>query len=220
MNTTIPPIPEIDCKYRTHPSCALLDAELGWSHGCPEEVCRQCLSKGGPDSAEAADYRLMVQKRWVAVVRANIGKASEQHIKALVQRHLTKEEADLLMADPEVTWAVSRVRAWADARPSWEQAISFGKALLSRGFTGKKVDLTIKGVRHTSCFGETLEGVKVQEPCPSLYLSKEKDHHYCNACGCGDKHLTHLDQDDSGYSKLDFPHLECPRKRPGFSNSL
>ena len=216
----IPPTPQIPCPFRLPHSCSLLNAELGWEHGCPESVCRTCLSLTGPDSPEARDFRLATQKKWIRVVLDNLGSATEAHIKALVQRHLTPQELQDLLANPETAWALEKTKAWAEARPSWEMALSFGKALLSRGFTGTKVDLTIKGTRHMSCFGETLEGTKVQEPCPSLALSHDKVHHYCNACGCGDKGLTHLDPNPDGYSKLDYPHLECPRKRPGFSNSL
>lgn len=227
--TQTPPPPElkptliekVDCPYRLpNHTCALLNAELGWDHGCPPATCKQCKSHGDPDSPAAVDFRLTVQKEWVQVIIRNLGSVSEQHIKALKQRHLTPEQFQALLDNPETAWALERTRAWAEARPSWDQAVSFGKALLSKGFTGKKVDITIKGKRHVSCFGETLEGAKVQEPCPSLTLSRDGKHHFCNACGCGDKHLTHLEADENGYSKLDFPHLECPRKRPGFSNSL
>lgn len=215
-----PPV-RVDCRYRNHPhTCALIDAELGWRAGCSPETCAKCKAHGDPDSPEARDFRLSLQKEWVQAVVKNLHIASEEHIKALKQRHLTPVEFEALLANPETAWALAKTKAWAEARPSWDQAVSFGKALLSKGFTGKKVDITIKGKRHVSCFGETLEGTKVQEPCPSLTLSRDGKHHFCNACGCGDKHLTHLEADENGYSKLDFPHLECPRKRPGFSNAL
>jgi len=217
---TPPPIPVIECKYRNPHSCALINAELGWEHGCPESVCRECLSKEGPDSPSSSDFRTRITLEWVQSVRSNLHAATEEHLKALVQRHLTREESLKMMEDPEVQWALRKVKAWAEARPTWEMALSFGKALLSRGFTGTKVDITVKGQRHVSCFGETLEGKKVQEPCPSLALSRDGTHHYCNACGCGDKGMTTLDPDGDGYSKLDYPQLMCPRQRPGFSNSL
>lgn len=69
-------------------------------------------------------------------------------------------------------------------------------------------------LRQLSCFGDPSLGMA---PCPSL--RGEPGSRWCGACGCGERKRARLDPDDQGRSKLQFTYLECPRRRPGFSNA-
>lgn len=112
---------------------------------------------------------------------------------------------------------------WDKARPFWEMAESFVRSMASRGLSGKRVSLPILQARELSCFGEvksaTTEGSYSKlmyphlpcpakrigfsnhkgdantggGPCKNLSLSKDGQHHYCNACRCGDTSLARLD---------------------------
>jgi len=48
-------------------------------------------------------------------------------------------------------------------------------------------------------------------PCSELQRTKKGD--FCRACGCGMKPEAEL------HTKLNYAYLECPLKKPGFSNS-
>ena len=104
-----------------------------------------------------------------------------------------------------------------------QRAKSFAQSVVSRGIVstvksavsgsncGARVDELTYQLRRLSCFGN---GADIPS-CPKLALGKHG--HYCNACGCGDRSIASLDGDD--YTKLHYPFLNCPLKRPGFSNA-
>ncbi len=117
--------------------------------------------------------------------------------------------------------------AWMKAKDSWKRAsdwlgqqagkaASLGKSLISE-VVGPEIPLPTLQKRHVSCFGKTVEGDYVQPPCQNLTKSEKHRTHYCGGCGCGDTVLTQLEPGLVA-SKLLFPHLECPLKKPGFSN--
>lgn len=91
----------------------------------------------------------------------------------------------------------------------------FAASLASRGLENNKTDLATKQLRVLSCFG----GLNITSSCPFLKKSQTNpSKHFCGKCGCGDKKHTWLIANDSEYSKLDYPVLNCPMKMPGFSN--
>lgn len=97
-------------------------------------------------------------------------------------------------------------------------AVSFAKAKLSKGLNNKTVSLDVYYERRKSCFGVDSNDRQVQEACPFLRKSQLFENaHYCGACRCGDKKRALLDYGE--YPKLQYPSLDCPKKRPGFSNS-
>jgi hypothetical protein len=89
----------------------------------------------------------------------------------------------------------------------------FAMSIASRGMDNKKTDLDTKKLRYVSCFG--LDEIP---PCEKLTKSEKSNFYYCGACGCGDHSHTWLIKEQGDYSKLDYPHLTCPFKMPGFSN--
>jgi hypothetical protein len=84
---------------------------------------------------------------------------------------------------------------------------------------GTELPLPILNRRHISCFGKDLEGNYVSPPCENLRLSKNGTTHHCGGCGCGDNKLTQLEPGLTA-SKLLYPNLQCPMKKPGFSNEF
>lgn len=102
-----------------------------------------------------------------------------------------------------------------------DKAVSFGKAVASRGITNKKASDKAIELRRLSCHGNP--DIKLP-PCSERKDSvKFPRSFYCGACGCGDKAHTQLInmKDDKGvekYCKLDYPMVTCPLKMPGFSN--
>lgn len=203
-------------QYENH-QCKLISEFLGWDHGCPTSICDQCLALGGPSSEKAAAFRADVSKKWISNVIASIHKQRPSTLEAL-KKHMSSADWAALAASPEGRACITKQTSWNTVKPTWEKAEAFIKSQLSKGITSKRVELTVKNQRHISCFGTNLNGDKVAEPCSALTLSDDKQHHFCNSCGCGDKAIAHLDSD--GYSKLDYPYLECPRRRPGFSNEI
>lgn len=91
--------------------------------------------------------------------------------------------------------------------------MAFAMAIASRGILNTKIDIDTKKLRYVSCFG--LDDIL---PCRNLEKSTKSNYHYCKGCGCGDHSHTWLQKEDSEYSKLDYPSLECPLKMPGFTN--
>lgn len=89
----------------------------------------------------------------------------------------------------------------------------FAMSIASRGMDNKSTDLETKKLRYISCFG--LNDIP---PCSKLTKSKKSDFYYCGGCGCGDHQHTWLTREEGEYAKLDYPHLTCPLKMPGFSN--
>lgn len=116
-------------------------------------------------------------------------------------------------------------QAATDIIPLAKAAKSFSKSLLSRGLDDKTVDQTTRALRVTSCHGDA-----DIPPCPARDFSVENRYHYCNACRCGEREMARLSErgsdqnapqfDPEGYDKLQYPYLECPRARLGFSNGV
>jgi hypothetical protein len=95
----------------------------------------------------------------------------------------------------------------------FQKMVMFAASLASRGINNTKTDIETKKLRVLSCFGHD-----EISPCQHLKLSKNKQNHYCDKCGCGDHKHTWLVKSSEEYSKLDYPKLDCPLKMPGFTN--
>lgn len=101
------------------------------------------------------------------------------------------------------------------------KAVSFGRAMASKGISAKKAESKTLELRKLSCHGDPSKNLP---PC-SERKNSEKFHgsFYCGGCGCGDKAHTQLinmknEDGTEKYSKLDYPKVTCPLKMPGFSN--
>lgn len=124
---------------------------------------------------------------------------------------LREDAVDRVLAtirdNPEVAMKVKSFAGWQRTQLSWRAAVNWGKSKASRVLGS--VPLKVLEVRRQSCFGKNASGA-----CPMM--KKHTDgFHYCGACGCGVREDTRLDGDPS---KLEFPYLQCPLGRPGFSN--
>lgn len=105
-------------------------------------------------------------------------------------------------------------RGWNTVKETWTKAEVFFTSAKSRGLVatatntgGEKAPEDVITLRKQQCFGG----------CSQLrYTIDQKP--FCGACGCGSNKLAILTSED-GYSKLDYPYLECPLKKPGFSNA-
>jgi hypothetical protein len=140
--------------------------------------------------------------------------------------YLRQYPSKLVKASPAV---IAKKRRWAKVLASWSAAFSYGRALGSsttlKGVKTRRVAPERRALRVLSCFGDQAGGVA---RCPSLAFSPNNQFHYCNDCECGEREEARLSGigstderpilDGNEYLKLDFPELECPRKRPGFSN--
>jgi len=70
-----------------------------------------------------------------------------------------------------------------------------------RSVTSGQASPEIVAQRVNSCYA----------PCSELLRTRKGD--FCRACGCGMKPEAEL------HNKLNYACLECPLKKPGFSNS-
>lgn len=78
----------------------------------------------------------------------------------------------------------------------------FGKAYsYLKSISSGKASPEVIAQRAQSCYA----------PCSELLRTKNGD--FCRACGCGMRPEAEL------HRKLGYAYLECPLKRPGFSNS-
>lgn len=199
----------LECPQRSKAGdksvCNLISGRVGWRCVVSQKTCEECLA-ATPEVA--ALVRERAASRVIEGAKRSFKSQEPTVSRILAERHMGAEGLSLL-ADIEIDPYRTPKSGWARVKQTWQDAQDFVAAMKSRGLDDKKVELTVKGVRHDSCFGE---------PCPSLRLSDDGVHHYCGACGCGDSSLALLDSD--GYSKLDYPELKCPRRRPGFVNSL
>lgn len=115
-----------------------------------------------------------------------------------------------------------------DQYKDWEEAGSFINVLLHpdkiksfvKAFTSKAIHgpaaYEVINQRHIACYGTTLSGKYVHQPCPSLHSDPVTGHDYCKACGCGKWKKARLNpqkSDDWTTSKLAYPSLTCPRGR-------
>lgn len=210
MNTTPAELArERECAYRRNHSCAHINAALGWTHSFPLDSCTTCFQMD-PSSPEAAAYRAKVVDLTISVVKGMAPSALKPRLADALTRHLTPEEKAILDADPTLKAKRESEARWDRVRPSWTNAASFIKSLKSRGLANHRVPLPVLQVRRQSC------GLEGSTTCPALRTSRDGTTHYCGECGCGDTPLAQLD--GPGYTKLDYPYLECPRGMPGFSN--
>jgi hypothetical protein len=99
------------------------------------------------------------------------------------------------------------------------RAVQYLRSLLSRalaaGGLGARVHPTAKEARRISCNGvegalDPCEHRLPSAACPGSFI--------CGACGCGDNRSVLVGGDVPPYEKLDYPHLVCPVRMPGFSN--
>lgn len=205
-----------ECSARAHGRCALVDTAIGAAvTSVGKDKCDECFALGGIEGGEG------VRAKIVELTLEGIRKAP--HLLREEDRQLLqKTRLETLTVAPGTS---SPKQRWDKVRGTWEMAESFVKAMKSRGAGaifggGKRVELTIKERRHVSCFGRDLQQQQVALPCEALALSADGVHHFCNDCQCGDRALAWLDGEEGEYTKLDYPYLECPRKRAGFSNAL
>lgn len=217
-DTTPQTLPDfkVQCSlFTTSRTCQDIDAQVGWKVGLSPPTCEACQKCGAPEHPDAVAVRdALIQKVLDHYSTADeLVKAPPEVIKAMMTLHLDEGSVKSLMNHPDFDYALNRKERWAKVRSTWEMAESFVKSALSRGVFNKRVELTVKMKRIESCFGG--EG---KEPCPSLSFNPLAKRHFCNACGCGERPVAFLDGDPSQYTKLDYPYLECPRERPGFSN--
>ena len=126
---------------------------------------------------------------------------------------------------PESSKKIENVKKWQSVKNTWEKADSFVSSIKSRGVVssilnilnindsaGERVSDEIYNTRRLSCFGNPEKNIP---QCDQLKESNDFGY-FCGACGCGKNKLAKLDGD--GYTKLHYPYLECPLKKPGFSN--
>tara|TARA_Y100000004_G_C8916814_1_gene413466 strand:- start:83 stop:604 length:522 start_codon:yes stop_codon:yes gene_type:complete len=93
-----------------------------------------------------------------------------------------------------------------------KKAITFGRAIVSRGLYDNMADEETIAKRELSCHGNDLI-----EPCPQRQDSKKfPGRTICGACGCGDKPRNFLNGE--GYLKTYYPSVSCPVQMPGFDN--
>lgn len=210
----------LECRCRGSGTCALMIRRLGWVHGMPIDDCDVCWSLGGERAEEAELFRA---KNAAAVVGAFTRQALDTDEKppreilvALTVFHRTITE-DRFSA-PDMQNAVKAPIRWVHVRSSWEKAESFLRAAASKLLAA--VSPFDRGLRQQACFGETLDGDRVGPRCQ--LLKEGVRGFYCGACGCGERKLaiigTLTKKGVGEPSKLDFPDLQCPLEKEGFSN--
>ena len=124
---------------------------------------------------------------------------------------------------------VQKQQQWQAVRGTWQQAGTFMEAVKSRGIvataldvlsvdntSGERVSDEVLALRKLSCFGD---GSEKYPPCISLKVDLAGSQ-FCGACGCKSNKLAILTSSDPNeYTKLHYPNLQCPLKKPGFSNA-
>ncbi len=206
---------ESECPHRWRGQCHVLNAMIGWSTALPLAECDKCW-QAGRDTDRAAEIRSDFHQRVVQLAKANTAHLSENVLRTLIRDYLTIEEAEKLVEDQGAGWSQSRPARWAAVQRSWEMAKSFSSAMMSKGFAGTRADDRTKSQRWISCFGQAPDGAAAGQPCDALRWTADHEHAFCGDCGCGDHRRAHLN--GTPYGKLEYPYLECPRGRPGFSN--
>jgi hypothetical protein len=211
----------MQCPARSKGRCILLSMELGWDHGLPIADCDQCWASGGPDTQQAA----LLRETWVALTvehfskPENAARVGRDVLVPLTVRHMTSAQVEALNNAIDIQFQIKREGLWAEVKHTWKDAQDFIAALKSRGTDNRRVSLPVLEARNVSCFGLTLDGAQVADPCPSLTGSPERGW-WCGACGCGETEIARLDDPtDEGYPKLAYPILTCARRRKGFSNA-
>lgn len=190
---------------------------------------------------------IVLQPKWskdyVTIIKNNIkiidpivaySKTKEgQDIFKMVHKIINDKSADGVKilqetAKHQIELEKKKNEEWQKVKPSWSNAVKFVSAMKSRGVISTVLDATgldktsgdrisdeIFIKRKLSCFGD--ESKKINS-CPRLrYIDKKG--YFCGGCGCGNNDLARLDADTpTEYTKLHYPQLECPLKKPGFSN--
>lgn len=207
------------CAARVNSCCAAINVEVGWTLGLNLDDCDRCWGLG-PASDKAAAFRGSLAHNTVQslIDKAKLRGMPSDVVQVMLTRHVPRDLAAEWMSDPSFLMDVTKKERWASVRSTWAMADSFVRSMGSRGLFNRKTDPATKSQRHVACTGLTIEGKGVSVQCPSYTISEDAAHHYCNDCGCGDTTLARID--GPGYTKLDYPHLECPRRRPGFSNEM
>jgi len=208
---------KLQCRCRNYTGCFLIDDALGCPHLMTPADCETCLALGGEHGEAAQAFRAKICVPIIGHMtrRANgPQKPERQVLVALTVKHKTISEERFRA--PDIQNALLASVTWATVKNSWEKAASFLKALVSLR-PGRKLSIEDRDLREQGCFGMTLGGERIGPPCQML---KEKDgHSWCNACGCGDHRVAEVKRGRAGFGKLDFPDLECPLRKQGFSNA-
>jgi glycosyltransferase involved in cell wall biosynthesis len=169
---------------------------------------------------ESPSGEIILSPRWVkdytAIIKANF------KVAPMPKFALT----DLRVTGDSLHEARATLESWKSVKLSWENAAKFVESACSRGIVPTVVDIIgldknrgnriaedTHAQRQLSCFGNPSRGVKA---CFRLQTVEGKGQ-FCGSCGCGDNKLAKLDGE--GYTKLHYPHLECPLRRKGFSNA-
>lgn len=201
---------EGQCPLRHRSSCAEISTRLGWDNKLSMDTCDACYNAGGLEGGQVIRDTYVAQT--VAHWRQNAARAPAAVFTALTINHMTQAEVRALNVSADDRLEATKKERWAKVRGKWEMAESFVRSMASRGpgaliGGGARVLPSQKLMREEQCAA-----------CPSRTPSEKKPgKHFCNDCGCGDTELALLDEEP--YGKLDYPYLECPRERPGFSNA-
>ncbi len=212
----------LQCRCRHGTSCLLLDHRLGWQHSMPLDDCDACWALGGEKSPDAINFREMHALAVIgAVTKVALESPAKPPRQVLVQLTLLhKTISEDRFSAPDIQNGLRAPIHWTTVKNSWEKAGSFLKALGSKVLS--RVPTRDRELRQQACFGETLVGTKVSPPCQML--RKDEAGYWCGACGCGNNKLAIIGSEEKKGvgepSKLDFPHLECPLSKPGFSNGV
>ncbi len=192
-----------------------MNVKVGWTTGTPLSDCDRCYA-AGHDKPEGEAVRSELASLYIESAKRNAHRLPKSVVDVLVRDHLSPEEGKKLLSREDVKWNYTSPGRWAMVRPTWEMAASFLKSKAS-GFGGAVTAKEIKEARHVSCFGRKLNGEVVGPECDALRWTSDRQHAYCGDCGCKDHARAHLNS--KPHDKLDYPYLECPRKKNGFSNA-
>lgn len=236
-----------ECPARRHGTCQRINDSLGYPIGLGLRLCDQCHASG-PDSEAAETFRRSVVNDAIRCNiagfrnhNAAVRDATLLHMDSNLAMRLIASCDNLPSAERDRMVDVVRGRIPPASTPAgsleadrdnWEaaerwtqtqRAASLLRSILSRVLDGRAPS-EIRAQRHRSCFGDD-----DTPACPNLRRSTRTEQHYCTACGCGDKPWARLDAPPRikwwqrgflrPYSKLDYPTLNCPRRRAGFSNA-
>ncbi len=208
------------CQMRLNGTCCDINVKIGWRHGIPLEECDKCFEMG-PRSEEAEAYRKKLAREHVEfwLWPDNLARvASRETVESILQHAEPAKRAELRKLVLSDNSPSAKLDRWNAVKTSWGRAQSFTKSVASKGIVGKRVSLSIRGERDVSCFGGVYSDGTTQLPCDSLIIGKDGKTKFCGECGCGEKEAARLTVPEGEYSKLDYPYLECPRRKRGFSN--
>lgn len=236
-----------ECPMRRQAGCGLIDMALGWNAGLSLKDCDRCWN-AGRETEEASRIRNEIVSLTVDGVASNIERfgGSPLVLLTVLTKHISPERAKAVLLSQATelpfTTAIAASRHlgieaevrellgersgeaaainaseadWQSVRVSWDQATSYAVSRLSAGlFRTHRVSDEIAALRRRSCFGDATDIAK-HPPCAAVW--KDMDgFHYCGRCRCGKRAQARLDGDQ--YAKLEYPILNCPLKREGFSN--